>query len=360
MSGKSIRFDEIDSGGTKTKTWLGYIRFIVSFYKQLDLPDKSVFYWEFLSNEDTINQIIKTVLHSYRIKDGNALAAKLSPFRSLVFRLTGADTVDALTTWGETIIHVRKHYETIVAEYGTKVIDKVKPIRSIVKGPGNWTNAYKQLHDVSINKSLDNRVRVLATIYKYGYVFRMSMIFRTYIHLGDDESRSTFNHLDLENQSWSIVEDNVQKIEFPIPVRMTRELQALTMGGPFNRGWLLPQRRGIPYAIEASISSFSSWTKLGLSNYRNYRRMYNSWLKENSTEDDYKLFQGILDQHINFDIIRYMPPVPDTGTDTGVDTDTDPDAQLQSRDIVSRSGLDVDGSDSEPEWDYEEPHQSMR
>lgn len=354
MSGKSIKFYDIDSGGTKTKTWIGYIRFIVSFYKQLDLPDESLFYWEFLSQENTINRIIKNVLHNYRIKDGDALAAKLSPFRSLIFRLTGTDTVNALTTWGETIIHVRKHYDSIVAEYGTKDINKTIPVKTIVKQPGNWVNAYKHLHEVSVNKSLDSRVRVLSIIYKYGYVFRMSMIFRTYIHLGDDESRSTFNYLDLENQSWTIVEDNVQKMEFPIPVRMARELRSLTMGGPFNRGWLLPQRRGIPYAIEASISSFSSWTKLGLSNYRNYRKMYNMWLKENSTEDEYKLFQSILDQHINFDIIRYIPPLPECEIEDQTLTTTIPESQ--SREIVSRSGLDVNGSDSEPDWDYEDPH----
>jgi len=369
--GRSIGFDQIESNGIKAKTWTGYIKFITRFYKHFNLPDEGQFYWEFLSQESTIKEIIGIVLNTYQIKDGNALAAKLSPFRSVVFRLPIKNTLDALTVWGETIISVRKNFISIVHEYGDQIKEiKKKQIneRAITKGPGNWINAYEQLHNVSIDKSVDNRVRVLATIYKYGYVFRMSTIFRTYIHLGDDDNRDDYNYLDLDNGTWTIIEDGVQKVEFPIPYKMGQALQSLTMGGSFVRGWLLPQRRGIPYAPEASISSFSSWTKLELTNYRTYRRIYNTWLKENISGEEYLLFQGILDNHINFDEIRFMPPLPDIAladpepdpvsdpkTDNAIaknlDPDPDPDSVLdlsyesidgEGKEIVPESGVELD------------------
>jgi hypothetical protein len=347
--GKSIGFDHIESSGIKAKTWTGYINFIVRFYKHFNLPDKDQFYWEFLSQESTIKEMIGIVLNTYHVKDGNSLAAKLSPFRSVVFRLPMKNTLDALTIWGETIINVRKNFISIVYEYG----DQIKQVkkrqideRAITKGPGNWINAYEQLHNVTINKSIDNRVRVLATIYKYGYVFRMSTIFRTYIHLGDDDNRDDYNYLDLDNGTWSITEDGVQKVEFPIPYKMAQELQSLTMGGSFVRGWVLPQRRGIPYAPEASISSFSSWTKQGLANYRTYRRIYNMWLKEGILEEEYQLFQGILDNHINFDEIRFMPPLPDIILPEPEPT-TELDTTLSDNAITKASREQDDGSGKE-------------
>jgi len=356
--GKFIGFDHIDSNGIKAKTWTGYIKFIVRFYKHFNLPDEGQFYWEFLSRESVIKEIIGIVLNTYHIKDGNSLAAKLSPFRSVVFRLPMKNTLDALTTWGETIINVRKNFISIVHEYGDQIKEvKKRQInsRAITKGPGNWINAYEQLHNIAINKSIDNRVRVLATIYKYGYVFRMSTIFRTYIHLGNDDNRDDYNYLDLDNGTWTIIEDGVQKVEFPIPCKMVQELQSLTIGDSFVRGWLLPQRRGIPYAPEASISSFSSWIKLGLSNYRTYRRIYNVWLKECILEEEYQLFQEILDNHINFNEITFMPPLPDIElAEPEPEPDPRPDAENaitkdpnEQKYVLDMSDESIDGNGKE-------------
>jgi hypothetical protein len=324
----------------------------VKFYEQFNLPDKDEFYWELLSKEDNIREIIKTVLNNYYIKDGSALAAKLSPFRSVVFRVPFKNTLDAITGWGETIINVRNNYRTIIKEFGDQVKLKHKSkTRLTTKGPGSWINAYEQLHNVSINKSVDSRVRVLATIYKYGYIFRMSTIFRTYIYQGDDTSRDKYNYLDLDNQSWTII-DGAQNAEIPIPVQMAREIQALTLGGQYGKGWLLPQRRGIPYASEASISSFSSWTKLGLSNYRSYRKMFNLWLREGVGEEEYDLFQCILDQNLNFISTHYMPPLPDIKL-------AEPEPEEQSmepingigKELVPESGLEMDVMDSGADLD---------
>lgn len=357
--GRTILFSKIDSDGMQIRTWMGYIKFIVKFYKELNLPDENLFYWEYLSKETTINQIVKIVLSRYHIKDGNSLASKLSPFRSVVFRLPLKNTLSAVTMWGETIINVRNNFNQIIQEYGNTVKPRVKKnSQSIAKGPGNWINAYEQLHEISIDKTVDNRVRVLATIYKYGYVFRTSTIFRTYIHLGYDDSRNSFNYLDLDNLTWTIVEDNVQKVEFPIPKQMGRELRSLTNGGPFFRGWLLPQRRGIPYAPEASISSFSSWSKLGLSNYRTYRNTFNAWLKESVYEEEYLLFQGILDHHINFEEIRFIPPLPDITIkepefpdSDSLDSETDTKRSSMGKEIVARSGVEIDHLESDFEDD---------
>lgn len=346
--GQSIGFNSIESGGIKMRTWLGYIKFITKFYKQLDLPDHGEFYWEYLSKESTIHEIIKIILSNYHVKNGDALAAKLSPFRSVVFRLTCKGTLEAIETWGETIINARRNFNSIVAEFSKEVTIKtcksVNPY-AIIKGPGNWLNAAEQLHEMSQDKSLDSRVRVLATIYKYGYVFRISVIFRTYIHLGGDGPRPTYNYLDLDNETWSIIDDGVQKVEFQIPAQMAKELQSLTVGGPFIRGWLLPQRRGLPYAAEASISSFSSWTKIGLANYRTYRRLFNDWLKSRVSDKEYQLFLGILDQHISLEYIRYVPPIPLFELSKDIDKGIDKGKGIDDSDD-SNKGIDNDNDNS--------------
>lgn len=305
--GRTVEFGEIDRGGTKERTWINYVSFITRFYKVFNLPDTSLFYWEFLSKAETIKAITKYILNKYHVKDGNALAAKLSPFKSIIFRMTGNETVSALSAWAEVVIYTRKNFDNIVIEYGDEIKEQ-KNIK-VIPGPDNWLPAREQLHNISIKRNIDSRVRVLATIYKYGYIFRLSTIFRTYIHKGD-EMRSNYNYLDLDNQTWIIVDECVDKLIFPIPDMMARELRAIAVGGSFSRGWLLPQRRGIPYAPEASISSFSSWTKSGLYNYRTYRKLFMCWLKSHENATNYKIFEGVLEENMSFNQITYIPPVP--------------------------------------------------
>ena len=309
--GKSTPFSNIDKGGTKERTWIGYVNFITRFYSDMDLPDTSLFYWEYLSKKDTIDSIILYILNHYNVRDGNSLAAKLSPFKSVVFRLTGKDTVDALSTWGDTVIYARKNFNDIITEMGDQIQKKTtNQCTSVEPTSLSWTSAQEQLHNVSIIKNLDSRVRVLATIYKYGYILRMSTIFRTYTHLGDSGSREYYNYLDLENRIWNIIDDGVEKVSFSIPDAMAKELQVLTHGGSFCRGWLLPQRRGTAYAPEASLSSFSSWTKSGLLNYRSYKKIFMSWLKTEVPAEDYESFENVLDERLLFDQVSYTPPDP--------------------------------------------------
>lgn len=312
LYGKSLPFSSIDKGGTKERTWMGYVNFITRFYNDLNLPDKTLFYWEYLSKKDTIDSIILYILNHYNVRDGNTLAAKLSPFKSVVFRLSGKETVDALSTWGDIVIYARKNYSDIVLDLGDQVDRKIKN-QSAASDPTtslSWKSAQEQLHNVSVMKNLDSRVRVLATIYKYGYILRMSTIFKTYIHIGDATSREHYNYLDLENRIWNIVDDGVEKLSFSIPDSMAKELQVLTHGGSFCRGWLLPQRKGTPYAPEASLSSFSSWTKSGLLNYRSYRKIFMSWLKLEIPLEDYESFENVLDERLLFDQVSYTPPDP--------------------------------------------------
>lgn len=304
--GQTIRFADIEKGGIKDRTWINYINSVTRFYTSLGLPDKNVFYWEHLSKPESINQIIAEILHNYHIKDGNALAGKLSPFKSLIYRMDNNVSLDAIQTWSNAIMNCRSNYGDILKELNVTPVESA-PVKVTTD---NWETVRDKLHEMSLKKSLDSRVRVLATVYKYGYVFRMSTVFRTYIHNLQEEDRTHYNHLDLYANKWTIVEDGTVKLAFSIPSNMARELLQLTQGFMFNRGWLLPQRRGTPYAPEASLSSFSSWTKAGLSNYRTYRKIYLAWLKSNLDEADYEVFIKVLDTSIAFDHIDYTPPYP--------------------------------------------------
>ena len=333
--GKSISFSEIDKGGAKEKTWIGYIGFITKFYDHFNLPDKKIFYWEYLSKKDNIDKIILQILNTYTVKDGNSLAAKISPFRSIVIRLPGSESLDALHNWGEMVIYARNNFNEIISELGDQI--KKKDIQSDPRLLVSWDNARENLHKVSNMKNIDSRVRVLATIYKYGYILRMSTIFKTYIHLGGSSlTREHYNYLDLTRRIWHINENGMDKISFKIPDNMAKELQVLTHRGPFSKGWLLPQRRGTPYAPEASLSSFTSWTKSGLLNYRTYRKVFSSWLKSTVPIDDYEVFENVLDERLLFETVIYIPPNPDYDI-------SDIESQLSdiSKEILPEQGRDL-------------------
>ena len=293
----TVRFDDISPDGSTPKTWQSYIRFITSFYPKLDLPDKELFYWEILSQESTIAKLTEIILATYQVKDGDSLAAKLSPFRSVLFK-TNASVV-AISRWGETIINARKNFDQIIADLGIQPIDPPVPDQT------DWSEAYAKLHQVSTDASVDTRVRVLATIYKYGYLISVTTIFGTSI-------QSTGRHyLDLVNHRWTIK----FKLQFAIPESMATELEQLTKSDVFRNGWLLPQKRGIPYATQASISSFSGWAKAGLKITSYYRGLYNIWLRSKVTEMEYLCFQRLLDLDLDPDldqveVITYVPPVP--------------------------------------------------
>lgn len=301
--GRTISFADIDKGGTRDRTWINYVNFIGRFQKILGLPDKTLFYWEHLSRSDIINKIIEEILSIYNIRDGNALAAKLSPFRSMIFRMNDEASLKAIAVWGETVTNSRKNFHSIMEELK---LDPKTP--TAVSVSYNWVQAREHLHNISTKQNIDPRVRVLATIYKYGYIFRMSTVFSTYIHLGCAVNRDDYNFLDLDRCIWSIVDKGVQKLEFRIPVSMAKELRLLTSDNVFSKGWLVPQRRGTPYAPEASLSSFSSWSKAGLSNYRTYRKLFLEWLETNVSKDEYTSFINILDSHVAFSLCDYIPP----------------------------------------------------
>lgn len=312
---RSIPFDEIPHEGTTDRSWDSYVGFITRMYKHLELPDTSLFYWEYLSQQDTIDKIIIEIMNKYYVKDGKALAAKLSPFRSIVFRMEGEATLNAISAWGEAIINARKNFAGILKELQIEVKnapDRLSASKTVLNTYDGWEGAYRKLRETSHKKSVDIRVRVLSCIYEYGYILRPQTIYRTYIHTGDVEyNRDAYNFMDLERRTWSIVENGVQKLEIAIPEEMADRLRVMTMHDCFSRGWILPQRRGTPYASGASLSSFSSWTKVGLANYGVYRKLYTDWLQENVDEDGCTLFMGVLNEAISCTSIKYIPPVPE-------------------------------------------------
>lgn len=311
---RSVPFDEIPRGGTTDRSWDSYVGFITRMYKHLGLPDTAQFYWEYLSQPDIIDQIIIEIMNRYYVKDGKALAAKLSPFRSIVFRLESDESLSAVGAWGEAVINARKNFDGILCDLQIEVKqapDKLSSSKTVLNTYDGWDAAYRKLSEISHKRSVDIRVRVLACIYEYGYVLRPQTIYRTYIHTGDVEyNRDTYNFMDLERCTWSIVEGGVQKLETVIPEEMADRLRLMTMHDCFSRGWILPQRRGTPYAAGASLSSFSSWTKVGLANYGVYRKLYIDWLMDNIEEDERTIFMGVLNEAVAFDSIKYIPPLP--------------------------------------------------
>lgn len=186
--GESIPFIEICRPGIKERTWNNYTNTVTSFYKMLELPDKDIFYWEYLSKDETIQKIIENAFMTYHIRDGKALACKLSPFRSLLYRVSEHVSRDSIAAWGEVIIDCRNNFIELREKYrGKKHEPETKPQLA-----ETWEHVKEQLHNVSHKKGLDPRIRVLATVYKYGYIMKVPIMFRTYISNNHNENREHY------------------------------------------------------------------------------------------------------------------------------------------------------------------------
>jgi len=199
-----------------------------------------------------------------------------------MWQLPGNDSIQEMINWSEAISELQKF----------RSAPTVNPISTIAAGH-DWPSLQKQLHEATLTSN--PRIRVLATIYKYGYILRSTTIFRTYL---DDLGSEEYNFLDLERCRWTVINDKGQKLEFHINPSMAHDLRAITSSDSvFSGGLLLPQRRGTPYSAEASISSFSSWLKHGLYTYRVYRKLYLEWLrKQPLSPQDIKAAEDILDE----------------------------------------------------------------
>lgn len=315
--GKYVPFHQINRGVIKDSTWTNYINLTRKIYPILNIPVEAQsghenFYWEKLSEQANIDKILKYMLNNYSIKNGQALATKISPFRAIMMRINHIVPHQSTEIWTETVIQCRKKFDNILAEFGAKAY---KPKENKDR-PIFWSDAYEQLRGIVENENIDPRIRILASIYSYGYIFRMSIVFRTQIHDGDenylipsdDKNPAKISHvIDLKREVWRINMPDTGELK--INPKMIAEIKSI-MGDLkiFEKGWILPKKNGTPYSADASLSSFSSWSKAGLYSYRLYKKLYLNWISENFSNEIFTIVQSIID-HRNTNDINYMLPI---------------------------------------------------
>lgn len=320
--GKYIPIKDINQGMITESTWGNYIKFIRKIYPLISLPvEESTinenFYWERISYPKVIEQIQKVVLENYQIKDGNALSAKLSPFRAIMMRISHLVPREVTEIWNNVIIDSRKNFDMIISDLN--VTPYVPPAKRDL--PNTWSEAYKSLSLMANSRSVDPRVRILAHLYRYGYIMRMNIIFRTYIQEHSDNlipadikegtelaKRYNSNSLNVKDNYWLVnKEGTICRIN--VNPKLVEDIyEILKQHKIFEQGWILPRKNGSPYSADASVSSFSSWTNLGLSTYTIYRKLYLNWISKSFSERHLHATKQLLDT--TSVLIDTYPPVP--------------------------------------------------
>uniref|UniRef100_A0A6C0J4B8 Uncharacterized protein n=1 Tax=viral metagenome TaxID=1070528 RepID=A0A6C0J4B8_9ZZZZ len=330
--GKYLLFSEINSGLVKSTTWNNYIVFVRKLYTYLRIPistgdlQSEKFYWERLSDVKVMNKIKRIILTKFQIQDGRSMASKLSPIRAIMMRISHIIPKSVTSSWINMIIDCRNNFNNI-AEH-MEIIPYVPMSKKNI--PGSWNEAYIVLNTISYNKTVDPRVRLVCILYKYGYIFRISTIIRTILQDTDNVAlipvetendnddvirRRKSNIFNTKTNTWTIYSNEVPKCTFIVNKNMVTELKVILQDKLFDQGWLLPCKNGTPYSYDASVSSFSSWTKLGLHTYSTYKKLYVLWLKlqnaqGNINDVNIEDMIKIIDHSTTFKTITFIPPIP--------------------------------------------------
>lgn len=155
-----------------------------------------------------------------------------------------------------------------------------------------WKDLRNIFTKIAQSHNIDVRLRILATIYRYGYLLQPSVIFKT--RLGP-------NALDLDAGTWHIIGTHTLQI----PLNMTRDLQGIIAGNElFSNGWLLPKLDGGQYCDTAGLNALKPWNELKLPNYTTCRESFITWCKGEDRYDEMKI---ILDQIPVEQIVTYIP-----------------------------------------------------
>lgn len=181
----------------------------------------------------------------------------------------------------KTVISVRKRDSE--PEYGATL-----PLGCSLEQPPKWNTLHKVLTKAARNKSMDTRLRVLATIYRHGYVLRPAIVFWTRLSPPrtvheEDEIIPNYLHLrdDGEPSQWYIYEDDVHVQTLCLPLDMVNDLLDIIRQSEIHaKGWLLPKLNGMAYGMSMTLPTFAPWHEQKLPNYGRCRESLEAWYKE--------------------------------------------------------------------------------
>ena len=313
-NGKSVALNDIPYGKLAARTVANYTNIIRNVTRELfssnilvGTPDLTRFYWEKFGDDAVIRTILKILHTKYTIRNGDELATKMSPIVSCLVLIGDIIPSEYLAKWTSLVAHYRRSED----DYKL-LLNELNIIRSVTttesKPIPDWLTIRQQMHNISVDSTQDARLRVLCTIYKFGYVLRIGSIFRTRIRNDND----TTNFLNLTTCEWIIIKSKRRVQMFKVNSQLCAELTAIIASEDFyfSKGWLLPKANGLSYSESASIASFTPWKSTDLPNNVDCRKSFESWhwYAAGQSAAAVSNMSVILDHRPSTAIIHYTPP----------------------------------------------------
>jgi hypothetical protein len=267
-------------------------------------PEPRTFYWERFCEDRVIDEIIKNLHSIYTITSGHDLVMRIAPIITCLYNVPNIPA-DFFAKW----VSLKQQYSNddnylqLCDKLNIILATKVKVEKDIIE----WTDLVEKLSKISISKT-DPRFRVLASIYKYGYVLRIGSIYLTNFK----QQSESYNHLDLDSGIWTINHGKVRVQSFSVPRELCIELKSIVTEFPdlFQEGWILPKKNGKMYGKNSGISQLTPWITHKLPNCIDCRKSFETWHWYNSGCDLEKVEQmsTILDHTKTTAIVHYTPP----------------------------------------------------
>ena len=315
LSFKKFRSDERLKQRT-IDSYCSVVHHINQDIPSLTKRNKHRFYYGEYCKPEVINTIMCLMHKIYTIRHGNDLSMRIAPLVTMLNMIPEVPASD-LATWISLKNDLKEgdFYADIVKTLDCKQVLTPKTVKDVPE----WTALQAKLDKISRSKALDPRLKVLATIYKYGYVLRIASIYNTKI--GSDDGKqgmSDHNYLDLEKGVWHINHSKVRVQSFDIPEAMRVELLALVTDGNaprpkqsvFSHGWILPKKNGQPYTANTGIKHLLPWARLSLPDCIQCRKSFETWHWSYSGNDieETKKMSIILDHNPTTAVIHYVFP----------------------------------------------------
>lgn len=188
--------------------------------------------------ENNINNIIKFIMDTYTIHNREGLAAKLS---AITFPLK-------IHGYNGPLLNIKDELKNITykpRETDTKTQDR---------------NEIVEILNNNIENSRHPGGKIVAMVYKHGYMITLSDIINTKVDLREPNR----NFLDLSNGMWSIAPDiskNKPGKQFKISEECLKDISAFIRVGS---SWLISKKGGLPYksAVAMKHLDLSGFTLL--------------------------------------------------------------------------------------------------
>jgi hypothetical protein len=268
----SVLFEELLVPDDSDENYTHAKVLIQRWYQALELPDKNMFYYDFLSRPFIIKLVLAEVL---RIGDNPE------------------EYISNLSFLLRCVSPVVPQYALSACDLMLAEIPHLKPKRDRGWGPEVAT-----LQLVSRKADTTEFVKMVATFYSYGYILPADIIARTYL-LGTGASIPTdadVSTLDLDTGLWHTTINIYICPDLCIYIR-----SRLAERARWDRWRLTPD-------IDATtdLMSHTAWQAAGLASQKYYRRVYLAWLTRNMP-DDLARVKGIIDLECPMTCYWHLP-----------------------------------------------------